>query len=728
MVIQRVLNIPFLGVKGNFWSGYANYVTNSQDEVGYIGDGTGYVADGVYGVFHPILHIGTNRKLTLTDGDVDESRNGIITFDSVNGNTKEGVLRLTSGPTDLEDTNSWLNFVDLTGMYLVGNIGTKVGEKPTRLDFAPFNTDIYDLPSWVETNTNLTRSNTQMHVYPDMFSMTVTATSGSTVVNYGPSGGPANPKLEAGNVLTVYGGTNSSGTSPKTISAVDTSSAQKNFTLSSSSANSFTGEVFILRSQYSDIAGNFTDSGGFTSMADTMVDPNHIIYVKEHRRNITGKTVAHELLIDNVPHNLSGAVQFFDNYRVMRPAETCLWENSPEEIDMYKLSAQTTKKMPQEDKMYGFVPPLLRVHGDGKFAGPDINADERYKTGEVGENEAVMSMYAAIDMDARHSQYISIGNVSAVNNSNVITSSALFGNLQEGDKIKLIDGSNNKEQICYVKFISSDSNSLTIAGKYVGSTATVACYLLNNTYTVLRDYIHLFNPTGNRNTFKSGSSYNMLLTDGLSKQEISMTPDVDYYDDRALCRLSIGKIENDMLGIVSFGETFTLKSNTPTKVENYTSAKIGSTVVIGEEVEDVINNLLGSEDIEYDIQDDREYPYYIAPNYQGVDIFNAANFAAKYKEKEIRLDEIGISLIKQTNIRDYRPIVLSYDNTDLKIISVTRNKSTFDLYNEIIVYGNGLKAIKRNRKSIEKFGKKTLEDVNMELISQMMLIREPRLY
>ena len=49
---------------------------------------------------------------------------------------------------------------------------------------------------------------------------------------------------------------------------------------------------------------------------------------------------------------------------------------------------------------------------------------------------------------------------------------------------------------------------------------------------------------------------------------------------------------------------------------------------------------------------------------------------------------------------------------------MTRNKSTFDLYNEIIVYGSGVKSIKRNRKSIDKFGKKTLEDVNMELVSQ----------
>ena len=60
----------------------------------------------------------------------------------------------------------------------------------------------------------------------------------------------------------------------------------------------------------------------------------------------------------------------------------------------------------------------------------------------------------------------------------------------------------------------------------------------------------------------------------------------------------------------------------------------------------------------------------------------------------------------------------SYENKDLKIISVTRNKSTFDLYNEIIVYGSGVKSIKRNRKSIDNLGKKTLEEVNMELISQ----------
>ena len=43
-----------------------------------------------------------------------------------------------------------------------------------------------------------------------------------------------------------------------------------------------------------------------------------------------------------------------------------------------------------------------------------------------------------------------------------------------------------------------------------------------------------------------------------------------------------------------------------TRAETYSSARIGSTVVMGQEVEDVINDLLSSEDIEYDIQDKPE--------------------------------------------------------------------------------------------------------------------------
>ena len=211
----------------------------------------------------------------------------------------------------------------------------------------------------------------------------------------------------------------------------------------------------------------------------------------------------------------------------------------------------------------------------------------------------------------------------------------------------------------------------------------------------------------------------MLLTDGVSKQKLSMAVQAKYWDDIAKCSISLSdKIKEPMYGIVSFGEIFTLKSNVPTKLTDVSSARIGSTVTIGSEVEDVVNDLLANENIPYDISDNREYPYYIAPNFQGVDLYTAVNFAAKYKDKEVRVDETGLFLRKQTRDLDLQDITLSYKNTNINIMEVSRNASTFDLYNEVIVYGSGVRSIRRNRASIDKFKKKTLEDVNMELTAQ----------
>ena len=632
-------------------------------------DKSSFIAAGVHTAFSPVLDLTNitneltssyaNKSNVAADGTHGETDQGVVEFSSINdyeatisnSKTKEGVLRIVTRPYNATSSeypyskNHFLNFVDLTGMYLVGNFGWKVGDNPTSGVYSVADTEGYDLLTSIPFNGSAAR-------------------------------GPQ--KLGLLSNWLVEG-----------------------------RENPIRGRNYGTNSNYA----------SYGSMENSMVSPEHIIYVKEHRRNITGEEVSHELYIDNLPMDKTGVTRFYTNYRVMRPAETCLWQNTPNEIDLYKVSAQTTK-MPTGDNMYKYIPSLNRVNGRGEFVGFDAAANTTLTASRIGENEAVSSMYVAIDMDSRHSQQKTLtGSISDLDfdsNKLVGSGTAFTTELQEGDVILL------GNQKCYVKTITDNTN-LIIAGRWGGGTGDISSgsiTLLNNTFTVLRDYIHLFNPTGNRNTFKSGDSYNMLLTDGLNKQKISMGVDADYYHDRALCRLSIGKIENDLLGLVSFGEIFSIKSNVPINLSDVTSAKIGSTVTIGEEVEDIINNLLSGEDIPYDISDNREYPYYLAPNFQGVDLFNATNFAAKYKEKEIRVDENGVSLIKQSNDLDFRDIVLSYDNKDLRIISVTRNKSTFDLYNEIIVYGNGKKAIKRNRKSIDKFGKKTLEEVNMELISQ----------
>ena len=654
----------FLAIRGN--QEYAGYASKNSDSTSSFEDPffdsefSSYVAAGIYSAFVPhlnlqgITHADTfpfnPQSNVIADGDVDgETQQGIITFDSINGsNSKEGMLKIVTRPYN-DDANNidyaynhFLNFVDLTGMYLVGNFGFNVGDNPASGNYDSNTNKTYDL----------------LDGYP--FDNTAT---------------------HAPQLLTLTG-------------------------------HSFNKPI------ENPILGRSTGFGNHFALGSSqnmMTVPDHIIYIKEHRRNITGKEVSHELLLDNIPLDKTGVPRFHTQYKIMRPAEHCLWANSPNEIDMYKLSAQTTK-MPKGDNMYDYIPSMNRVNNQGDFTGFDTRSTSLATSSRYGENEAVMSMYVAVDMDARHSQQKQLTQTATINiGENVVTfNSSVANDIQVGDKLKL------GNQKCYVKSISANGLEVTIAGRFASnanlSGATV--HLLNNTFTVLRDYIHLFNPTGNRNTFKSGEAYNMLITDGVNKQKISMGVEADYYHDRALCKLSIGKIENSLLGLVSFGEIFTITSNVPVNLENVVSAKIGSTVTIGEEVEDIVNNILSNEGISYDITDNKEYPYYLSPNFQGIDLFNATNFAAKYKEKEIRVDENGISLIKQSNDLDFRDITLSYENKDLKIISVTRNKSTFDLYNEIIVYGNGVKSIKRNRKSIDKSGKKTLEEVNMELVSQ----------
>ena len=74
-------------------------------------------------------------------------------------------------------------------------------------------------------------------------------------------------------------------------------------------------------------------------------------------------------------------------------------------------------------------------------------------------------------------------------------------------------------------------------------------------------------------------------------------------------------------------------------------------------------------------------------------------------------------MINQTNKLDYKPIELNYETDDYKVISVTRNKSTFDLYNEIIVYGKNTKSIRRDLRSINTLGKKTLEVYDSNLVT-----------
>ena len=647
----------FLNVNLNRAGAYAQWNTDRMTK-GFpepFNDSTQYVAKGVYcGFIHRIFFpLGNSAEgfnqlgNKLTAGSTNSLMGGRIDKDNSDNNitinrlTNEIVIRMgnifgINGSNSTVLPNSWLNFVDLTGYYLVPELGYKVGSKTYSLDNGPFNdTLIYDAGR-VSPNDEESRSSS-----------------------------------DGGMATSVF-----------------------------------------------DRAGaSYRDA----NMEGIMVDPKYIHYIKDHKRNITGDVTSHEFTLDNIPENKNGDISIFETYRVMRPAEVCFWKKSPKVINLNTVSSQTTKK-PQEDNMYGDIPYLGTITSDKESSGIVPYSDDNpmynwtFFSGQANVDLGVKSMYMAVDMDARNSYYKSIGTIAASLHSSTITGTNFTTNLKVGDVIRV------KNQLCYVASIES-STSLTIVDTWRGFDSDTSFsgtgYLWGNYFPVVRDTSYLFNPAGNRNTFKSGEAYNMLLTDGVSKQKMAIEVDADYWDNRALCQLSFSdNFNNDMNGLVSLGEIFSIKANIPSTLKDIQSAKIGSTLTIGEEVESVVNDLLSNENIDYKILNKKEYPYYISPNYQGIDVLSAANFAAKYKDKNLRISPSNISLQKMSDDLDLVDVELSYKNSDLRIIEVTRNQSTFDLYNEIIVYGNGFRTIKRNRKSIDEFGKKTLEEVNMELVTQ----------
>ena len=70
--------------------------------------------------------------------------NTLKAFWEIVGNYKQGILRIVTRPYNETSgnlkysKNHFLNFVDLTGMYLIANYGTNVNETPTRLDYPPY--------------------------------------------------------------------------------------------------------------------------------------------------------------------------------------------------------------------------------------------------------------------------------------------------------------------------------------------------------------------------------------------------------------------------------------------------------------------------------------------------------------------------------------------------------------------------------------------------------------
>ena len=233
-------------------------------------------------------------------------------------------------------------------------------------------------------------------------------------------------------------------------------------------------------------------------------------------------------------------------------------------------------------------------------------------------------------------------------------------------------------------------------------------------YVVSRNQNTIITAAGTNNSFTSGKSYNCLVTDGNNDYErdiymeyipnvtslYSSIPIWNTFPDTTKIKFSGNMM--DTHGVLSIGETFTLQTFNRPSLRNVNRCNIASTFDVVEEVDKITNDILESNSITYTSDTTSTDKYYVGPTFIGTDAYSAINNVSKFKNK--RVDVTGKTITLRDNIltNDYTNVNLTEEDTDTQVSNIKRNKSTYDFFNEVIVYGDGVKGLARDRSSIKE--------------------------
>jgi hypothetical protein len=428
-------------------------------------------------------------------------------------------------------------------------------------------------------------------------------------------------------------------------------------------------------------SGQYTGGYGATNLSKTNattyssanVRPAIISKIISHvkRRDYTNANgITHQITIDNpIPMDSSSNIDH-QSFRIMKPAEICMYDSTPDTIKLYELTSEYTKQaysMNMYSNIYSF--PTVNVVKIENDAGgttdsggdtvtiPEAQTYEKVKQnrnssrGQLDYDEAVLSMYVIIDPDNK-------------------------------------SGSNFLIPRSPAKLFGLDTEDLP---------------LKNGSY----DF-----------TFTDG---NETVTTGVTMSSCKSTTIVN-----PKVEMTFSKKMPEMIGAVSMGTPFTITTPKPIENSDVESAKIGTTVTICQEVEDIIEDIMESNDITY-TDSVSEYPIYSAPNFQGIDVFSAANYLSKLKDKRLLVDVDTVKLDPNDSNLRFQPIEISNRTADsIDIISVKRESAAFDFYNYITVYGRGVKSTARNPNSIKKVGKKVYEEFDDTLTTTIEVNKRAR--
>ena len=239
---------------------------------------------------------------------------------------------------------------------------------------------------------------------------------------------------------------------------------------------------------------------------------------------------------------------------------------------------------------------------------------------------------------------------------------------------------------------------------------------INSSPPTFNYFTTIFGDGGSGKRFESGKSYDVLLNDGDAQERKQMSVSKPPAGLMTACNINFGeKVSQKMAGIVSVGEIFTVKTPLPSKIRNPVKANIASTATIAMETEDIVEDIMKINNIDF-TESTVEYPYFTGPEFTGIDVYKAIQFLTEFKDKRITITSEGIKIRPDNANLDYSGYGISEETSN--IIDVSKEQSQYDFYNEVIVYGSGVKSIRRLGASIKEVGKKTFEEVDETIRTQ----------
>ena len=373
-----------------------------------------------------------------------------------------------------------------------------------------------------------------------------------------------------------------------------------------------TGTYLSALGVYLDTGGSSANltNGNSQTYGLNNVAQSHIPYVISHEIDHSEGNEIHIITLDD---ELVGSAW----YRILQPNHTCTYEFSPKDIELNTLSSSYTK-MPYEDKTYNDI---------NNYALHNAKGDRTLQ----GNNEGVLSMYVAIDIE---------------------NASGQKRNIVPANKIDdMLEGKKGKFCISDGDTVYSSSFSFTKKGG---------------------------NQIGNAISFDT---------------------------------------IKETLGVVSVSEitSITVGGESPINT-NSKRAMIGSVVSICNEADDLIEELLEEQDTPFTITKET-YPLFVAPNFDGISIFEAINFLLRKKDQTLVQKNETFEIKPKDSSGFYNDLLIS-DNGDIRIYEYEVLDSTFEEYNEIIVNGKSHKSKKQDLRSVKKVGRKTLKVFERKLTTQ----------